>query len=116
MLPANLHIVAQLPPKKPSQRLRPTIRDRIHALRSNSRIRPVDSSRIAFDGTELVLRNEPRVLGEPPEFARGQLLDLPALGLEPAPQPLGQSLRARSQVRAVFLSAATGPRSRGPAR
>ena len=44
MLPANQRIVAQLPPKKPIQRLRPTISGRSHALASNSRIRPVASS------------------------------------------------------------------------
>ena len=44
MLVANQRIVAQLPPKKPSQRLRPTIRGRCHALASNLRIRPVASS------------------------------------------------------------------------
>ena len=44
MLLDNQRIVAQLPPKKPSQRLRPTISGRSHALTSNSRIRPVASS------------------------------------------------------------------------
>ena len=44
MLLDNQRIVAQLPPKVPSQRLRPTTSGRSHALRSNSRIRPVASS------------------------------------------------------------------------
>ena len=44
MLLDNHCIVAQLPPKKPSQRLRPTISGRSHALSSNSRILPVASS------------------------------------------------------------------------
>ena len=36
--------------------------------------------------------------------------------LQPPPQPFGQIVRARSQLRTVLLSAATGPRSPGPAR
>ena len=44
MLIANQRIVAQLPPKIPSQRLMRTIRGRSHALVSSLLIRPVASS------------------------------------------------------------------------
>ena len=44
MLHANQRIVAQLPPKKPIQRLRPTTKGRSHALTSNSRTLPDASS------------------------------------------------------------------------
>ena len=47
------------------------------------------------------------------QLARGQLLDLPAFGLQPSPQPIGEIVRARSSLHTALLSAATGL-SRGP--
>ncbi len=44
------------------------------------------------------------------------LLDLPAFGLQPPPEPGGQIVRVEIQCRTVLLSAATGPPSPGPER
>ena len=115
MLPANQRIVAQLPPKKPSQRLRPTIRGRSHALASNSRIRPVASSvsRSMVLSAFLATRREFSA-SRFSSLAVNSSISLRSLSSR-SPQPVGQIVRGRSHVRTVLLSAATGPRSWGPA-
>ena len=59
--------------------------------------------RIALDCTQRVPRDAPRVRAEPPELARGQLLDLPAFALQPSLEPLGQIVRARTSLHTVLL-------------
>ena len=115
MFPANQRIVAQLPPKKPSQRLRPTIRGRSHALTSNLRIRPVASS----VSRSMVLS---AFLATRREFSPSLSSSL-AVNSSISLRSVSSRLRSRSvksfalEVKCVqfSLSAATGPRCRGPA-
>ena len=87
-------IVAQLPPKMASQRLRPTTSEPEPSPEQQRAHLPDRLLRIALDGTQRAPRGAPRVLAEPRELARGQLLDLPALVLQPRPQPFGQVAHA----------------------
>ncbi len=64
--------------------------------------------RIALDGTQRAPCGGAQALAKPLELARGRLLDLPEVGLQPAPEPLGQVVRVGSHVRIALLSAATG--------
>ncbi len=49
--------------------------------------------RIGFDGTQRVVDDSAQAPAEPPQLARGRLLDLPVLRLQPAAEPGGQLVR-----------------------
>ena len=66
--------------------------------------------RIGLDGTQRVVRDGARPLAKPPQLARRRLLDLPAVGLQPVPQPGGQVVRVRSPAHTALPSAATASR------
>ena len=66
--------------------------------------------------SQRVVRDAAQALAEPPQFARGCLLDLLALGLQPAAEPGGHVVRVRSHARTALPSASSASRCPGRGR